>query len=49
LKDEMFFHYIACCAIGGVIDLIRSEFLLVGTDKTGADIDPEQSENGTYS
>jgi hypothetical protein len=45
----MFFHYLPCRAIGGLIDDIRSELLFVGSDKTGADIDPERSENRTYS
>jgi hypothetical protein len=49
LKDEIFFHYIPCRGIGGLIDHIRSELLFVGTDKTGADIDSERSENRTYS
>jgi hypothetical protein len=48
LKDEMFFHYIPCRAIGGLIDHICSVFLFVGTDQTGSDIDPERSENRTY-
>jgi hypothetical protein len=49
LKDEMFFDYIPCRTIGGLIDDIRSELLFVGPDKTGADIGPERSENRTYS
>jgi hypothetical protein len=49
LKDEMFFRYIPCHAIGGLVDHICSELLFVGTDKTGADSDPERSENRTYS
>jgi hypothetical protein len=30
LKDEMFFDYIPCGAIGGLIDHIRSELLSGG-------------------